>query len=441
MERYFKKIAVHSFQKMPPQRLALLRIATGLFCLWYLVDRFGMLQRMVKKQNNFEPIGVLSWMDRPLSPEIFWWISIGVIALNLFYIIGWKFKVTGPLFAIILLLYFTYRNSWSMIYHNYNALIIHILILGFVASADAFSIDALKNKGKPQIIHWQYGWPVQLICIVTVGSYLLSGIAKLAGDLAWDWVSGTAMRSQVAVDAIRKEMLGDQAAPLFDVLFEFTWVFTIMGILTFILELGAPLALIKRRFGKIWAILTLMMHWGIFFMMGITFIYQMSGLLFLSFFEVEKLWVSSNKNSVNLVVPKHYKVKNSSPIILFDGVCNLCNRWIRFILNWEKNPRFLFASLQSDFARDKLKVSNVSNELSSIVFIKNGRVYQKSDAVLRIVNHLRFPWKLLSIFLILPALVRDFAYQIVASNRYKWFGKQQKCPMISRDQKMRFLGL
>ncbi|WP_299212297.1 DCC1-like thiol-disulfide oxidoreductase family protein [uncultured Aquimarina sp.] len=442
MNTYLKMIRDHWFMKVTPQRLALLRIATGLFSLWYLLSRFNMLQKMIKNVDAYDPIGLLSWMDQPVPSTVFWWITIGVIFLNIAYIIGWKFKFTGPAFAIIILLYFTYRNSWSMVYHNRNALILHMVILGLVASADAWSWDAFKKakKGyKPPKVHWQYGWPIQLICVVTAGSYFLSGIAKLAGDLALEWANGSAMRSQVAVDAIRKEVLGSEAAPLFDFLFEHTWLFLGMGILTFILELGAPLALVKRRWGMAWALMTWMMHWGIFFIMGISFRYQMTGLIFLSFFDVEKLWNPSKKKLAVAFSKKDHLKTTSGSIILFDGVCNLCNGWIQFILKREKNQHYHFASLQSETAESLLADSHISQDLSSIVLIEDGIIYQKSDAVLRICRNLKYPWYLGHWWLITPKVFRDRIYDFIAANRYNWFGKQQQCGLLNADQRVRFL--
>ncbi len=440
MKNYIQKTKNNWFFEVPPQRLAILRIATGLFSLWYLVSRFDMLQRVVENTEAFEPIGILSWMDYPISPEIFWWITLSVVLLNILYTIGWKFKFTGPAFALVALLFFTYRNSWSMIYHNRNALILHIMIIGIVASADAWSWDAWKKakKGiKPQKTDWQYGWPIQLICAATVGAYFLSGVAKLAGELAWEWVNGTAMRSQVAVDAIRKEMLGSEAAPLFEALFEHTWLFLGMGILTFVLELGAPLALLKRKYGMIWAVSTWMMHWGIFFIMGISFRYQMTGLIFLAFFDIEKLWMPSKKYSA-YVSHSETKETSTNSIILFDGVCNLCNGWVRFILNHEKDPLYHFASLQSKTAK-KLLGTTLPQNLSSIVLIEDNSVYQKSDAVLRICKNLRVPWSFASILFIVPRALRNLVYDCIATNRYRWFGKQKQCELLLPDQRIRFL--
>ncbi|WP_226294363.1 DCC1-like thiol-disulfide oxidoreductase family protein [Aquimarina algicola] len=442
MKAFFNNIKKHWFIAVAPERLAVLRIATGGFCLWYLLSRFDMLQRMVGNTEAFDPVGILNWMVQPISETVFWWISIGLIILNVAYIIGWKFKFTGPAFAILILLYFTYRNSWSMIYHNRNGLILHIVILGLVASADAWSWDAWqkKKKGiKTPNAQWQYGWPIQLICAATVCTYLLSGIAKVAGDLALEWANGSAMRSQVAVDALRKEILVAETSPFFSFIYEHAWLFLVMGILTFVIELGAPIALVKRRWGMVWAVMTWLMHWGIFFIMGITFRYQLTGLMFLSFFDVEKLWKPSQHKS-KMTLPEDNTIDTiTKPVVLFDGVCNLCNGWVQFILKREKDQRYQFASLQSDIGQRLLAQYSIDTNLSSIVVIEQGNVYQKSDAVLRICSHLNAPWSFLALFTIVPRFIRNKVYDVIATNRYKWFGKQQQCALLPVDKDLRFL--
>lgn len=430
------------FAPVSPERLAIIRIATGIFSLWYLLSRFDMLQRMTKNTDAFEPVGILWFMKEPLNTDVFWWLSVSLIVLNLFYIVGLKFKITGPAFAVLALLFFTYRNSWSMVYHNRNALVLHILILGLVASADAWSLDAWRSKLRERIsnkANWRYGWPIMLICAVTAGSYFLSGIAKVAGELALDWANGSAMRSQIAVDALRKSILGAEIAPLFDLLYKHTWLFFGMGIFTFIIELGAPLALLRSRWGKVWAVLTIGMHWGIFAIMGIRFRYQMTGLIFLSFFEPEK-WLDKTFQKVSSKdqgVESHASLNGG--IILFDGECSLCNTWVRFVLKNEKNLKFGFVSLQSAKAEELLKPYGVSNSLNSILLIRDGHLYHKSSAVLRILSTLRLPWPLLTLLMVIPHFIRDVVYDLVAKNRYKWFGKQNECAIMGREEKLRFL--
>jgi predicted DCC family thiol-disulfide oxidoreductase YuxK len=127
-------------------------------------------------------------------------------------------------------------------------------------------------------------------------------------------------------------------------------------------------------------------------------------------------------------------------IILFDGVCNLCNSSVHFIIKKDKKKQFLFTSLQSDAARDILLQFQLKNsELDSILLIENGQVYQKSDAILKIVKHLNGIWKISYGFIILPKFIRDYVYIIIAKNRYRWFGKREVCMIPTKELQMRFL--
>lgn len=289
------RLQAYWFAPAPAERLAILRIGTGGFALWYLLSRFSMLRKMARGgEVHFEAIGLVAGLDGPISPLTFDAVLYILIGLNILYVLGWKFKYTGPLFATLLLLFLTYRNSWSMIYHNRNALVLQVLVLGWTAGADAFSLDALRFNALKRT-HWRYGWPIKLICLATVCAYFVSGVAKVVGDLSWEWATGEALRSQVAVDAIRKVLLGGEPEPVFIWMYSYTWIFMIIGITTLILELGAPFALWKKRLSWLWVLLTWLMHWGIFFVMGIRFRYQMTGLIFLAFFDTEKVWVGLKK--------------------------------------------------------------------------------------------------------------------------------------------------
>ena len=114
-------------------------------------------------------------------------------------------------------------------------------------------------------------------------------------------------------------------------------------------------------------------------------------------------------------------------IILFDGVCNLCNFWIRFVSMRDKKKQFEFVTLQSEKGKSLLARSIISEEIDSVVLIHKGRVFVESDAALEISGSLNFPWKLLSVFKVIPKKWRDKLYKRIAKNRYKWFGKQDNC--------------
>ena len=116
----------------------------------------------------------------------------------------------------------------------------------------------------------------------------------------------------------------------------------------------------------------------------------------------------------------------SKSILLFDGVCNLCNSAVRFFYTRDKKNRFLFQSLQSDQGKELLQQFNVDNDLSTIVLVQNGKLFTKSTAVLKAVRQLGFPYIIFYPFIWFPKFVRDEVYDFVARNRYKWFGKRDE---------------
>jgi predicted DCC family thiol-disulfide oxidoreductase YuxK len=128
----------------------------------------------------------------------------------------------------------------------------------------------------------------------------------------------------------------------------------------------------------------------------------------------------------------------NSPIVFFDGVCNLCSSTVQFIIRHDRKARFRFASLQSDFASAELGPSGLKH-LDSIVLKDNGKLYTRSTAALRIAAKLSFPVNLLYIFIAIPPFIRDRVYQYIAKNRYKWFGKKESCWLPTAELKSRFL--
>lgn len=127
-------------------------------------------------------------------------------------------------------------------------------------------------------------------------------------------------------------------------------------------------------------------------------------------------------------------------IILFDGVCNLCNSSVQFIIERDTKNVFLFSSLQSDFGQKILKENNLNEKnFDSIILIDEDKIYQKSDAALRIAKELQSPIKYFNLFLILPQFLRDFGYDLIAKNRYKFFGKQESCWLPTEELKNKFL--
>ena len=131
---------------------------------------------------------------------------------------------------------------------------------------------------------------------------------------------------------------------------------------------------------------------------------------------------------------------SNSSILLYDGVCNFCNQSVQFVLNHEKNTAIQFASLQSKIGQSLLKASQLPEDYTdSLVFLESGQVYTQSSAALHISKYLKFPYSLGIVLLIVPKVIRDYIYRIVAKNRYKWFGKNDSCMLPTTSQRSRFL--
>ena len=128
------------------------------------------------------------------------------------------------------------------------------------------------------------------------------------------------------------------------------------------------------------------------------------------------------------------------PVILFDGVCNLCNGFVQFVIARDRRAVFRFASLQSGAAAALFNEHQHDGVLpDSVVLVEEGRVYTQSSAALRVARRLGFPWNVSGALLVVPRPLRDAVYAWVARNRYAWFGKRDVCMVPTPDLRGRFL--
>lgn len=133
-------------------------------------------------------------------------------------------------------------------------------------------------------------------------------------------------------------------------------------------------------------------------------------------------------------------MKLEPPVIFFDGFCNLCSATVQFTIERDHNAVFRFASLQGEYAQEKLALFNIEpNQSNSLILIENNKVYQRSTAALKVARRLNGLWPLLYSFIILPRFIRDAVYNYVAKNRYKWYGKKESCWLPTAELKGRFL--
>ncbi len=138
-------------------------------------------------------------------------------------------------------------------------------------------------------------------------------------------------------------------------------------------------------------------------------------------------------------VPKIEDV--SGPLLLFDGVCNLCTGSVKFVIKHDRRERFRFASLQSPYARQLLGVPDGEEDpLSSMLLIVDGRLLSQSTAVLNVARRLDAPWPLASVFLLVPPFLRNWVYAWIGKRRYRWFGEKEACWLPDPKLAARFLG-
>jgi predicted DCC family thiol-disulfide oxidoreductase YuxK len=130
----------------------------------------------------------------------------------------------------------------------------------------------------------------------------------------------------------------------------------------------------------------------------------------------------------------------SSPIILFDGVCNFCNGAVNFIIRQDKKNIFRFAAIQSDAGKKLLEQFHIRAEGNdSFILIEKGKSYFMSTAALRLYSRLPWYWKWVQLFWIFPAFFRDGIYRFIAKHRYQWFGKKDACMIPSEELRSKFL--
>ena len=135
-----------------------------------------------------------------------------------------------------------------------------------------------------------------------------------------------------------------------------------------------------------------------------------------------------------------HELRNTNFIILFDGVCNFCDKSVNFIIKRDTKDQFLYAPLNSEAGIDFIKTqSEKVKNTDSIILITKDKVYSKSRAAIKIASKLSGLWFLMSLFYIVPSLIRDSIYDYIAKNRYQWFGKLDSCKVINVKEKNKFL--
>ncbi len=283
VDRFLRPVA-------PVKRLAAVRVLVGLFSVVYLVSRsIGISRAASQSAAMFQPVGPVKLLAAPLSHGVVMVIYALTILLGLLFLLGWKFRLSGPAFALGLLFTLSYRNSFGMVFHTENLLVLHVLLLSLTDAAAAYSLDA-RGVPEPEPSP-RFGFGLRVLSIGTVFAYFLAGVAKIK-VVGWSWALGDTLRNHVAHDNLRKLLLGDSYSPIGIWLAEHAWLFPPLAIFALVLELGAPLALFSERLGRWWSALMWSFHLGVLLVMWILFPYPLVGIAFASFGRLELRWES-----------------------------------------------------------------------------------------------------------------------------------------------------
>jgi hypothetical protein len=272
----------------PPERLATLRILVGGFALAYLLLRGRHIAAYGDfPDSQFDPVGVLRLLSGPLSATTVDVVVVATIVAGVAFTAGFRYRMSGPAFALLLLFVTTYRNSWGQVFHTENILVLHVLVLAFAPAADALSVDARGGPARASA-RADYGTPIFVMCLLTVLTYMVSGQTKLRGA-GLDWLTSDTLRNYIAYDNLRKAELGDPYSALGAALVGQGWLFKPLAVFTLAVELGAIFAMLGGRVARLWVAAAWIFHAGVLAFMAILFPYPLLGIAFAPFFQVERL--------------------------------------------------------------------------------------------------------------------------------------------------------
>jgi hypothetical protein len=295
IKAFAKRLSAWWFAASSPRTLGMVRILGGLYGCWFWWRMGGHFVR-ISSQPEFlyQPVGVARLFEHPIPVEIYAGLLVALQVITVLFTLGLAFRIVGPLFALLALFVATYGgNSWSFIFHTENVTCLHFLVLGFTPSAGALSADSFLAPRLPRWLSWccatprpgvsdpESGWPVRLMQLCVVLPYLVAGIAKvrLSGI---GWAHGDNLRDQIVVNGLYYELITGRAPDITFQVYGWETAFAVLAAGSLVLELGAPLALI-RPVGYLFVPAVMSLHWGIVWLMGIDFPYQLYGAAYACF--------------------------------------------------------------------------------------------------------------------------------------------------------------
>ena len=264
----------------PARRLEAVRIVTVLYALVWVVVRTDHWRDLAQlPDSRWRPVGLAAWQrivsDGPPSAAVVTVVAVATFGTGLLAMSGRRWAITGPALAIGFLWLTTYAASWGQILHTEHLPAIHLLVLAVAPS----------GRGRSATV----GWPLKVMTLVTVGTYVVAGIAKFRFGGGWSWLDGDRLLRLVAHDNLRKRLLDDPYSPIAQHVVGHPLVFRIGVWLTVLVELGAPIVLLGRRLCWWWIAMAWSFHAGVLALMAVLFPYPLFGVAFASMLPAERL--------------------------------------------------------------------------------------------------------------------------------------------------------
>ena len=260
----------------PAGRLNAVRLLTiGYALVWIAVRTSHWLDLSRLPSARWEPVGISNWIGSQRTGVVTVVVVVALVAgVAALGAVAWP--VSAAVFAVAFLWLTSFGASWGQILHTEHLVALHLLVLAAAPSGRGDSATA--------------GWPLKVMSTVTVATYFVAGVAKLRFGGGLDWLEGDGLLRLVAHDNLRKRLLGDAWSPIAPVAVGHPMIFQVGAWLTLVVELGAPLALLGRRWAYTWVVLAWCFHLGILALMAVLFPYPLVGVAFASMLPVERLF-------------------------------------------------------------------------------------------------------------------------------------------------------
>jgi len=276
----------------PATRLAAFRVFVGVFVVIYLVGRSPVFLSLGDRPAaDFDGVGMLAALSAPPSTAVLAIAIVVALVSGVATTIGWRYRPNVIVFASTMLFLTTLRGSWGQLLHFENLMVLQLLVLAASPAADAWSMDARRThrtqatSERPSV---RYGWPLAVAGLVTVVTYVITGVAKLRYG-GFDWVSGETLQNHIAYSAARLDLLGGATPVLAEFVVRQEWVLGVFAFGAVAIELTAPTAFIGTRSRNVWVVSAWLMHVGIFLTMSVGFPSPLFGAAFAPFFALERI--------------------------------------------------------------------------------------------------------------------------------------------------------